>query len=702
MTNENADTKMISFEGYHLPGLKSGEIQIGAHLEFNLKDSKKTTFSAPEASIFVNGPRFILSPAEIHAVFPPRDSLGEYDNVLPHIELTPSTLPWQRESGNQVETTPWLALILLQEDEWRDESKVKIKKVHWEQLRNEIGLAKEITDVSPDKKNPYPPVKALRIDKDFLSQILPTTEDLKWLSHVRVGHDQHGQEVERAVLVCNRMPRPGARAQVHLVSLENRLKNDGTFNFQKGKSEKNKPDKDKSADKKIALLSLYTWEFTCPEMDEYKVSNKAISRLPSDDLRKKVTTLFPAGEARDTLYRGKDKFKDELTQKHFSEKEIDTLLNVCHIQTETFKGLMDALDLGWLHVSEQRGPLFRAGSVPLAHGLRNGGKTASWYRGPFVPDKHLSQRFEMVIRSKLPLRNADQLLMYNQTTKMLDVSYAAAWELGRLMAVSDPHISQSIAEWKTSHARETALAEQNLFVDHIPFTDSVFAHQRGGGVEGKVQKFFSDLSLLHGVPFHYLIPHESLLPDESLRLFYVDPLWVESLLDGAFSIGRHTQYDVEREKQAERLPHQIEKKPMSGILLRSDLVSGWPSLMVEAYGEDDNKLKSLRYERLGPNVLLVLFEGTLKTLTIHLPPESLHFGFSRSLRESVYTKELKSLETAKETGKAINLPWRDQVNRVIDAASMVAAMQEKGIEIKHSGQFAVELLEGVPRLEVSV
>ncbi|MEI2691976.1 MAG: hypothetical protein V9H69_20635 [Anaerolineae bacterium] len=77
-------------------------------------------FVSPELIVLISGPRFIFSPAEIYAVFPPRDSFGEWDNVLPHVELTPSTLPWQRKSGANDKTTPWLALILLQEDEWND------------------------------------------------------------------------------------------------------------------------------------------------------------------------------------------------------------------------------------------------------------------------------------------------------------------------------------------------------------------------------------------------------------------------------------------------------------------------------------------------------------------------------------------------------------------------------------------------------
>ena len=64
-----------------------------------------------------------------------------------------------------------------------------------------------------------------------------------------------------------------------------------------------------------------------------------------------IRDRFPAGEARDVLYRGREAFVAAL--KGFSQADQDTLVNACHIQSETFKGLMDALDFGWLHVPQR-------------------------------------------------------------------------------------------------------------------------------------------------------------------------------------------------------------------------------------------------------------------------------------------------------------------------------------------------------------
>jgi hypothetical protein len=718
-----ADT--IRFEGYHLPGMQAGVEKLQTTLDLTLPATGfSDRFISPELTVLISGPRFIFSPAELYALFPPRDSFGEWDNVLPHVELTPSTLPWQRKSGASDNTTPWLALILLQEDEWGDPSRVVAEKMAWEDLRDEIRrsqnpvrLSIEATDQPPEKGQHFPPVQALRIEQAWLQQLMPTAEDLRWLTHVRAGHDAQGQEVERAIVACNRLPRQGARAAVHLISLEQRLSSDGSFRYAA------------AADGKVLLLSLHSWQFTCPADEQFKVSDKAIGRL-DQPLQGQVQARFPAGEARDALYRGREAFVAALDG--FGKADQDALVNACHVQSETFKGLMDALDCGWLHMParEQSNPLFELGSVPVAHGLRNGGKTASWYHGPLIADKKLDAGIEAALLQTLPVRNADQLLLYNETTRMLDASYAAAWELGRLLAISEPRVSQQIAQWKSSHAREAGLVEQNLWFSHIPFTDSQFAHRAGGLLEKKLQAIFTDFSRLRGVPFQYLVPHASLLPDESLRFFYVDPLWVECLLDGAFSIGRTTRFDLARERDAQgqlQFPHQQARPAMSGVILRSDLVAGWPSLMVEGYSSPDpaapSKLELVRYERLGQNVAIALFAGELKTLTLHLPPESLHFGFSRDASDGgQYAKEVKDLadgnELPTQDGRsrktAVNFGWRRgaEALRIFVPGRMVdninsrlkaAGQPDRPLEtVVHSGHLAIQLLEGVPRLQVAL
>src|SRR5882762_6694765 len=53
-----------------------------------------------------------------------------------------------------------------------------------------------------------------------------------------------------------------------------------------------------------------------------------------------------------------------------------------------------------------------------------------------------------------------------------------------------------------------------------------------------MESFLAHLRLLVGVPFDYLIPDARLLPDESIRFFYLDRSWADRLIDGSISVGK--------------------------------------------------------------------------------------------------------------------------------------------------------------------
>src|SRR5215475_2258874 len=53
-----------------------------------------------------------------------------------------------------------------------------------------------------------------------------------------------------------------------------------------------------------------------------------------------------------------------------------------------------------------------------------------------------------------------------------------------------------------------------------------------------MESFLAHLRLLVGVPFEYLIPDPRLLPDESIRFFYLDRSWCDRLVDGAIAVGK--------------------------------------------------------------------------------------------------------------------------------------------------------------------
>ncbi|MGE0683356.1 MAG: hypothetical protein AB7P69_20955 [Candidatus Binatia bacterium] len=136
----------------------------------------------------------------------------------------------------------------------------------------------------------------------------------------------------------------------------------------------------------------------------------------------------------------------------------------------------------------------------------------------------------------------------------------------------------------------------------------------------EVTSWLGRLVLLYGVPFQYLMPEEDMLPRESLRFFFLDPIWMQCLVQGACSIGSNgygdriidsamnawvqpnqpdekTQASLANKKAAgvrDRLRKQYEDVPLpakdawldwplTGFLLRSAVVEGWRGLEVMAY-----------------------------------------------------------------------------------------------------------------------
>jgi len=209
---------------------------------------------------------------------------------------------------------------------------------------------------------------------------------------------------------------------------------------------------------------------------------------------------------------------------------------------------------------------------------------------------------------------------------------------------------------------DSALAMQALLSAATQYADYAVDRDPDDGqhvVPGELRRFLARLKLLHGVPFSYLVPDARLLPPESIRFFYLDRAWTDALVQGALSVGtvssadraqleavyRHIAAEVDDTERRVRQPGN--EKPLkggsgtiTGFLLRSRAVSGWPNLHVRAYARDvlkddaltttaesdPSRLKLLRLERLAPAVLLVLIDGVPAVVHIEEPRQGLQFG----------------------------------------------------------------------------
>lgn len=629
------DQSEIEFISNHLPAMESGNYSISVTQTLKHKGGAAIArFTSKDLNFVVQGARFRLEPQDIAAVFPPAGSLGDHQNVLPHVVLRRSTLPWEREAapGRTSAAAPtWLALLLISEDDVTPlptPQTVTLGKQlqatgddgYW------TGLSKESGQSDSDQ------ITVIDLPVSLLAKIMPTTDDLTLLAHVRATADAHGNLTETAVVMGNRLPPAGKLSMAYLVSVENRY-DQGPADLTQPNSTKGKfrfPGGNASAARFVVLKS---WRFSCSNPE-----HSFVGLLNGLDASKPLT-LPPTGNA------GAD-------------------------------------------------ALLADGRVPVPHHLRGGSRGYGFYRGPLVPTAGPPN----AVASGSASTTADALLRFDADTRMFDVSYAAAWELGRLLTLADQRISTALLQWKHTRRQQLLAASQAHLYGHLALQPA--APSSPVPIPPACDRWLKDLALLKPLPFNYLVPDERLLPTESLRVFDIDPVWMDRLWQGVLSLGP-TVPDI-----AVGLPPPPR---VSGFLLRSALVSGWPDLEQDAWEDAGAQrglavpLELLRREKLSPNVLICLFKGDLKAVDLHLKPEALHMGLdapaSAGLPWTKRHRQADGTELSHQKPKDLdNTHWSHgesaRVLNILELAHLIDAVD--GQQQPQSAQFAMQMTEGVP------
>lgn len=635
-------------------------------------------------------------------------------------------------------------------------------------------------------------VCVIDVPKATLSQILPTADELRYLAHVR--QNKNGDEAigaAQAVIICNRLPKAGVTSIVHLVSVENYYTEKEGFAFPTGMKDNELVRlvslyswRFVCLDEKQSFAGLLT-QLNHPLLATIPTTKTSYDALSNGQVPTEVQTALlhsdPALKASSATDSSKWRVLDHavtrvvergryfligaqgqvynqagapLTKITVSPSNRETDMRHWWLAHEGeagqshryFLALLGSLetpaaqpprlalyrqDLEASHAlrlpavtHETAEKFLRLGFVPVRHRLRSRGKTISWYRGPFVP--FAPEPFDPA--AQLNVTNADELVRYQQSNGMFEVSYAAAWELGRLLALCSKKISTALFNWKRNHRQQIKQAEQQELHPHLPFGHG----QTLQALPAELESWLANLSLLRGVPFNYLVPDERLLPKESMRFFYIDPQWLACLIHGAFSVGRVTRDDHARDKATLAQLKQNPSNFVSGVLLRSAVVAGWPDLQVDAFNHEfeaesqeaqeiaaDKKLLCLRQEILSQNVLLCLFagrelkqanggavsylEGDAKIIDIHQKPERLHFGVDLAVDKNgsrSFSKRLRDQAGNEIADSSTPVPLRSR--NVVDIATLLNtdALKKALVsqDVLNPAQFAMEMIEGVQKV----
>ncbi len=561
------------------------------------------TFEAHQ-TLTVAGERYALNPQDLVAVFPPPNSLGDHANVLPHVVLNRSTLPWERlatkDAPDDAEAhkrpIPWMALLVFTNTPENPAPKPRTINLGSDNVagvdtlygnRTVSYLRPEWLEVEGGETDDQR-VQIIDVPWETLKPALPTRQDMAYLSHVRQRANGFNDPVgaEHAVIVANRLSERGAPSTAFLVSMEHRFSPTG-FDLT--------PDALKAGPSPVVrLVVLKSWRFECLAEAIYTIPAQVRAAMTGPEWTAIREFLDDPARGKPLIDKEFPDFKH--LQRHLtglSADDVHKLVVAARGRSLSFKGLLMELNADLVRLppaqiadvaaqNAEAGKALAQGNLLLPHELRNGQSTASWYRGP------LALGATEALKVTPHARAADQLLRYDNRNQMLDASYAAAWELGRMMMLNAKPVSLAMFAWKRAQAAHFKSAAMRA--EHLPFSRLPDRLEMPELLRGWVYR----TALLDGIPANYLIPDGAMLPKEGIRFFQLDQAWLESLLDGAFSIGRQNSNDVAREAQfvnqnGTALDHALcdetgrpwPKEGASGALIRSDVVAGWPHLLVD-------------------------------------------------------------------------------------------------------------------------
>ncbi len=443
------------FIQHHLPGLDAGEYALEVKHEFASDGTSDTDIPGGKDitdslwyKFAVQGPQFSLDPTVVQSVFPPDGSLGEFSNVLPHVVLTKETLPWLRKPvggktdldtgafpddqhvNHDLDIPSWLAVMIFTEADFTPLELKNTTVSTFFKAVDENGDAfispvyGDTMDNQPPWFNPNDPCQAIKIPIGVFSSMAPSLADLFMMANVRkveMGSKpaSPGADINDlgtySIVMGNRIPVAGQRHLAVLVSLENMADFLPDHNGVASPSI--------TSDIKNALLPvLANWRFIS-DGDSYRFDHllKSLNgAVPTDSVG-----LEALPNARLKMYP-----KDGATPPAGAAS--------------------DAINLGY---------------IPVQHSTRNGVTTASWYRGPLAPYAFNPDNAKQALNllktqngvTTPAVYDADALLRLDPATGLFDVSYASAWQLGRLLALQDKSNSINMYQWKRTNASSVVL-----------------------------------------------------------------------------------------------------------------------------------------------------------------------------------------------------------------------------------------------------
>ncbi|MDA4107834.1 hypothetical protein [Mycolicibacterium holsaticum] len=363
------------------------------------QDSSLLELTGPDTiHVQIDGPQASLTADLIAGVYPAPGSETSPDEFLPHIAFNRRTLPWERQGPQPDREVPWLALLVFSEADFATVT----PSVRGGPFR---GQPQQAPTVSVDKfavvDTPEPTrnhlvntlgipgdaqVSTLTVPNSVLRKVMPKVDELPLLCHVKRSVVA-GVETDHAIVVANRLPNAaapeGERAPLHLAVLVSVERWAQLFPV---------GPQPPVITGTTTLLVLHHWTFRPYAGGDFEQVVKAIRYRPNGGVLRFGNLPADVAEGEDAPLSG----------------DFQSLLN----PSGTF-------------------------ITPLEHDQDVGAAT---YRGPLRPFGPQPRSSAFAIAAA-PSEFADA-----PQGAPLEYSHAAAFELGRLLALADPAILEDLRD----------------------------------------------------------------------------------------------------------------------------------------------------------------------------------------------------------------------------------------------------------------
>jgi len=468
-----------------------------------------------DGHVRVTAPRYALPPEQLLSTFPPANSEGAYENRLPQVVLKRRTLPWERSPGAGHDGTPWLALVVIAEGEGTLSGDTPVAQCVTPGVTlagpsdvatgTYLSVPKTVTDKVFPTADDLPLLCHVR-EVDVRDTELANGDDDGFLAVVLANRlPQYDRTADKPVryLAClvnlegqlDVLPKPTVDIAHEFLATElvydvrpiadsvpvdtDRFVMGGALEATAFSGAGGPQGLAAGAVQREGSAAARAARPTTPATDKATDAQWSTTQAKVEHAALNADREEAGRVVRDVMLEG---FRDQV--EHYVKLEpvyrfpVLTHWSFTVSGSGGFQPLMLALDVGLLGTAPRPpdvpegapppGPpprpaaeLTETGHVGLPHLTRRGERVRAWYRGPL--STHPTTRDAPDAAGRLPLAHVSDQLRRVVPDGREDLSLASAFEIGRLLALSQPAVVRALMAWRSEQfgaerARQLAAA----------------------------------------------------------------------------------------------------------------------------------------------------------------------------------------------------------------------------------------------------